>query len=313
MLECFADRLHARIRARDSRLCVGLDPDLARIPHELLRRFKLDPAQAQAPADLDQEALADCIEAFCLEVVDLVEDLACAVKPQAAHFEAYGPQGLRALQTVCRKARERGLLVVLDGKRNDIGSTAQRYAAAYLGPDSGPNRAPFSCDALTVTPFLGVDGIKPFVEQCALHGKGIFVLVKTSNPSGAQVQDLRIAPGEESLAERLAGLVTEWGSELVGQSGYSSVGAVIGATHPDKIKRLRELMPQAPILLPGFGAQGATAGDAADAFDANGDGAIVNSSRGVLYPCAPDAENYFGQVRAKAQAARDAIQRMIER
>jgi len=311
MTQHFGDRLHARIRGRDTRLCVGLDPDLARFPLELLRRFKLDPAQAAAPADLDMQAVGDCIEAFCLEVVDVVEDLACAVKPQSAHFEAYGPHGLRALEAICRGARARGLPVIMDAKRNDIGSTAMRYAAAYLGPDTGPGRAPFSCDALTVTPFLGVDGITPFSEAGKANGKGIFVLVKTSNPSGAQVQDLRIAESEETVAERLAGLVAQWGADQVGESGYSSVGAVIGATHPDKIKRLRELMPRAPILLPGFGAQGATAGDAADAFDAAGDGALINSSRGVLYPCAPDDSDYFGKVRAKAQAAREAIQRMI--
>jgi orotidine 5'-phosphate decarboxylase subfamily 2 len=212
----------------------------------------------------------------------------------------------------CRGARARGLPVILDAKRNDIGSTAMRYAAAYLGPDSGPGRAPFCCDALTVTPFLGEDGIKPFTQACAANGKGIFVLVKTSNPSGAQVQDLRIEGSGETVAERLAGLVAQWGSDSVGESGYSSVGAVIGATHPDTIKRLRELMPQAPILLPGFGAQGATAGDARDAFDAAGDGALVNSSRGILYPCDPSASDFFDQVRAKAQAAREAIQRMIK-
>lgn len=312
MIQHFADRLHARIRARDTRLCVGLDPDIARFPIELLRRFKLDPAQAGEPADLDMEAVGDCIEAFCLEVVDVVGDLACAIKPQSAHFEAYGPQGVRALEAVCRGARARGLPVILDAKRNDIGSTAMRYAAAYLGPDSGPGRAPFCCDALTVTPFLGEDGIKPFTQACAANGKGIFVLVKTSNPSGAQVQDLRIEGSGETVAERLAGLVAQWGSDSVGESGYSSVGAVIGATHPDKIKRLRELMPQAPILLPGFGAQGAAAGDARDAFDAAGDGALVNSSRMILYPCDPTASDFFDQVRAKAQAAREAIQRMIK-
>jgi len=307
----FADRLHERIEARATRLCVGLDPDIDRFPLELLRRFKLDATRSAAPDDDYALRVGDCLEAFCLEVVDVVEDLACAVKPQSAHFEAYGPQGVRALATVCRHARKRGLPVILDAKRNDIGSTAQRYAAAYLAPDKGPNQAPFACDALTITPFLGEDGVKPFVEACAANGKGLFILVRTSNPSGAQVQDLRIAESGETVAERLASLVAAWGRDLVGESGYSSIGAVVGATQAWEIAGLRERMPQALLLLPGFGAQGATAEDVRHAFDSKGLGAIVNSSRGVLYPCGPEAPDYFGKVRAAALAARATIQELI--
>jgi orotidine-5'-phosphate decarboxylase len=303
----FADRLFGRVREIDSRLCVGLDPDITRFPWELLRRFDLAPESWSEPGAAKR--IGDCVTAFCLEVMDTVLDLACAVKPQIAHFEAYGPRGLAALEEVCLAARERGLPVVMDAKRNDIGSTAARYARAFLGAKDGPDRAAFWCDALTVTPFLGADGIAPFVDACRENGKGLFILVKTSNPSGAQVQDLKITGAGETVAERLAKLVNEWGREpdLIGESGYSAIGAVIGATQAHSVKRLRELMPQAPILLPGFGAQGAGASGVADAFDTVGLGAIVNSSRGILYPCGPEDEDYFGKVREKAESARAAL------
>jgi len=312
----FADRLFERVRRTDSRLCVGLDPDLARFPTALLRRFGLE-ADCWANPE-NAERIGDCVEEFCKEILDATHDVACAVKPQAAYFEAYGHHGLRALEAVCVAARERGLPVIMDAKRNDIGSTAVRYARAYLGPETGEGRAALYCDALTVTPFLGVDGIKPFVDACAANGKGLFILVKTSNPSGAQVQDLEIAgpdaagPGE-TVAERLAALVDEWGNrkDLIGTSGYSAVGAVIGATKPESLPRLRALMPRAPILMPGFGAQGAGAGGVRAAFDQDGLGAIVNSSRGIIYPCGPDTADYFGKVREKAQAARDELRTML--
>jgi orotidine-5'-phosphate decarboxylase len=307
----FADRLFARVRLVDSRLCVGLDPDIARFPTALLRRFELGPDSWARPENAAR--LGDAVLAFCLDVMEATAETACAVKFQSAHFEAYGHHGLRALETACAAARERGLPVVMDAKRNDIGSTAQRYARAYLGPDGGPDRAAFACDALTVTPFLGEDGITPFVDACAANGKGLFILVKTSNPSGAQVQDLPIAGTDETVAERLAALVDAWGNHdnLIGESGYSAVGAVIGATKPESLPRLRALMPRAPILMPGFGAQGAGAGGVRAAFDAHGLGAIVNSSRAILYPCDPDETDYFAKVREKALAARDALRAML--
>jgi orotidine-5'-phosphate decarboxylase len=307
----FADRLFARVRQTNSRLCVGLDPDIACFPTALLRRFSLVPDSWAQPENA--ERIGECIEAFCHEILSATHDLVCAVKPQSAHFEAYGHHGLRALERVCLAARERGLPVVMDAKRNDIGSTAARYARTFLGPDTGPDQAAFACDALTVTPFLGEDGIKPFVDACAANGKGLFILVKTSNPSGAQVQDLQIAETGETVAERLAKMVDEWGSHdnLIGESGYSAVGAVIGATKPESLPKLRALMPRAPILMPGFGAQGAGAGGVRAAFDNEGLGAIVNSSRGIIYPCGPDEADYFGKVREKAVAARDELNRVI--
>ncbi|MBF0481481.1 MAG: orotidine-5'-phosphate decarboxylase [Desulfovibrionaceae bacterium] len=312
----FADRLFARVAATDSRLCVGLDPDLARFPLELLQRFSLGPESWSDPANAKR--IGDCLAAFCLEVLDATHDLACAVKFQIAHFEAYGHHGLRALTAACLAAKARGLPVIMDAKRNDIGSTARRYARAYLGPDTGPDRAAFACDALTVTPFLGEDGIKPFVDACAASGKGLFILVKTSNPSGAQVQDLPIARPHgagagETVAERLAALVDAWGEDkkMIGKSGYSAVGAVIGATQPESLPKLRALMPRAVILMPGFGAQGAGAGGVRAAFDDQGMGAIVNSSRSIIYPCDPDEADYFGKVREKATGARGELNAIL--
>jgi len=311
MADNFADRLFARVRETDSRLCVGLDPDIARFPTELLRRFGLAADSWASPENAAR--IGDAIQAFCLDVMDATMDAACAVKFQVAHFEAYGHHGLRALEAVCAAGRAHDLLVVMDAKRNDIGSTAQRYARAYLGPEDGPDRAAFACDALTVTPFLGEDGIRPFVDACAANGKGLFILVKTSNPSGAQVQDLQIVGTQETVAERLASMADGWGNHdnLIGQSGYSCVGAVIGATKPESLPRLRALMPRAPILMPGFGAQGAYAGGVRAAFDKDGLGAIVNSSRGIIYPCGPDEADYFGKVREKALAARDELRAML--
>jgi orotidine-5'-phosphate decarboxylase len=256
----FADRLIAAIRAKDSRCVVGLDP-------------RID----QMPSFVQSGDLCAAITEFHELILDAVADLVPAVKPQLAFFEQYGVAGMQAFENTVRAAKRRGLLVIADGKRNDISSTAEAYANAYLGPDV------FDCDALTVTPYMGRDSLMPFVEACHKHGKGLFVILKTSNPGSKDFEDQPLAETRRPLYEKIAGVLNELGRDLVGESGYSSIGAVIGATFPEEGSRLRELMPKALILVPGYGAQGGSAKAAAECFNEDRLGAIVNSSRGITY------------------------------
>ncbi len=256
----FADLLFASIRAKNSRCVVGLDPRIDQMPEFVAR----EPACA-------------AITEFHELVLDAVMDLVPAVKPQLAFFEQYGVAGMQAFENTIRAAKRRGLLVIADGKRNDISTTAQAYANAYLAPGG------FECDALTVTPYLGGDSLEPFVEACRDHGKGLFVILKTSNPGSKDFEDQALAATGRPLYEKIAGVLNELGAPLVGESGYSSIGAVIGATFSEEARRLRELMPRAPILVPGYGAQGGSAKAAAECFNEDGLGAIVNSSRGITY------------------------------
>jgi orotidine-5'-phosphate decarboxylase len=260
-MENFADRLlSAIVKADRSPVCVGLDPDFARLPEAL---------KSAAPVA--------AIERFCLGVIEAVAGIVPAVKPQVAYFERYGALGVSAYEKVVAAARKAGLIVIGDVKRNDIGSTAQQYAEGHLGRDD-------SADAITVNGYLGADGINPFIDVAARTGRGLFVLVRTSNPSAALVQDFADAKGKrfyQHLAEHLAGIGGRSG--LVGRNGYSCVGAVVGATYPQEAFLLRDLMPQQIFLVPGYGVQGASAADCAAAFKRDGTGAIVNASRSVLY------------------------------
>jgi orotidine-5'-phosphate decarboxylase len=256
----FADRLIQQVIAKDSRCIVGLDPRVE-----------------QMPAFLRASGPYAAITAFHELVIDAVADLVPAVKPQLAFFEQYGVAGMQAFENTVLKAKQRGLLVIADGKRNDISSTAEAYANAYLGPDA------FDCDALTVTPYLGRDSLVPFVEACKKHNKGLFVILKTSNPGSKDFEDQALAETGRPLYEKIAGVLNELGDGLVGASGYSSIGAVIGATFPEEGRRLRALMPKALILVPGYGAQGGSANAAAECFNEDGLGAVVNSSRGITY------------------------------
>jgi len=212
---------------------------------------------------------------FNCAVIDAVKDIVPAVKVQIACYELYGIEGLKAFAGTLKYARESGLIVMTDAKRGDIGSTAENYSGAFLGQSTE-----FDSDFLTVNGYLGSDGVLPFVADCKKFGKGIFVLVKTSNPSSAEIQD-KVADGLPVYGH-MAQLVSEWGKDLIGKYGYSSVGAVVGATYPEQARRLREMFPSVFFLVPGYGAQGGTAADAAVNFDANGLGAIVNSSRAIL-------------------------------
>jgi orotidine-5'-phosphate decarboxylase len=276
--EHFADRLAAAVDAKGAPLCVGLDPVLARLPSALAGQ---EPAAA--------------FERFCREIVDAVAGVAVAVKPQSACFEALGSSGVAAFERVCDHARAAGLLVVADAKRGDIASTARAYAAAFLEPR--PTGGPLA-DALTVNPYLGGDSVEPFLAACRAHGRGIFCLVKTSNPGGADVQDVQLADGRP-LWQHVAGLVARWGRDLVGSRGLSAVGAVVGATHPVAVEVARGLLPRAVLLLPGVGAQGAAVADTAPAFAGQPAGGLVTVSRPILYAY----ETAGGDWRAAATAA----------
>lgn len=259
----FRERIEAARRHKKSAVCVGLDPRFEQLPH---RFDALPPAHA--------------LLAFNKEIVDAVADVAIAVKPQAAFYELYGADGFGALIETVRYARAKGLLVIVDAKRNDVGSTAEAYAHAFLHPDG-----PFDADALTVNGYLGSDGVQPFLELGAKFGKGVIVLVKTSNPSSGELQDLDVAG--EAVFERMARLVDRWDCE-----------AVVGGTYPAQARSARRLMPRALILVPGYGAQGATAEDVARSFRADGSGAVVNNARGIIFAKDP---------RAAAEQMRDAI------
>lgn len=273
----FADRLCYAIECKKSPVVVGLDPQLDQIP-AFLRRA------CQAVYGATPRAASEALWQFNRTLIDAVYDLVPAVKPQLAFYERFGVEGLRSYARTVRYARDAGLLVIADGKRNDIGSTAAGYADAFLGQTSWfEQNSPteFAADALTVNGYLGEDGIAPFVERAERYGTGLFVLVKTSNASSGDLQDLDVAG--RPLYEHMGVLVERWGENLRGTCGYSSVGAVVGATYPEQGRRLRALMPHTLFLVPGYGAQGATAADVAGCFDARGGGALVNASRSICY------------------------------
>ncbi|HHY45340.1 MAG TPA: orotidine-5'-phosphate decarboxylase [Firmicutes bacterium] len=264
----FADRLHERISDIDSRLVIGIDP----YPEKL---FGSSSPFARAYPHLSPEKLL--IE-FCAILIETAEETACAVKPQAAFFESMGLSGLAVLSACLKAARMRGIPVIMDAKRGDIGSTAAAYARAYLDPDSD-----FFADALTVNPYLGPDTLEPFARAAAQSGSGIFVLVKTSNPGSGAFQDRLLKESAERLYTKVARAVTDLGAANIGRYGYSHVGAVVGATYPSELKALREVLSSSYLLVPGYGAQGGTAHDVIPAFRPDGMGAIVNASRSIDY------------------------------
>ncbi len=280
--------------------------------------FGLDPKLSYVPDFIKSEAYsahgrtllgaAHAILKFNKGLIDALCDIVPAVKPQSAYYEMYGYHGVWALYETIRYAKEKGLYVIADVKRNDIGSTAGAYATAYLGEtdlEDGLTEQAFGADSVTVNGYLGTDGIQPFLEQCKAHGKSIFALVKTSNPSSGELQDQRLK-SDETVCEKMAALVEQWGADNIGQNGYSKIGAVVGATYPEHAKKLRKLMPHTYFLVPGYGAQGGDAAGVAVNFNSDGLGAIVNSSRAIM--CAYQKQNLAGE--AFAQAARDEAIRM---
>ena len=251
------------------------------------------------------EGAADALLQFNKGLIDALCDIVPAVKPQAAYYEMYGWQGVKALTETIAYAKGKGMFVITDGKRNDIGATMTAYAAAHLGSTTVEEEtfAPFGADALTVNGYLGTDGIQPLLEVCGKEDKGIFVLVKTSNPSSGELQDKPLADGN-TVYRAMGAMCEGWGEKLPGKYGYSGVGAVVGATYPAQLEELRAAMSHTFFLVPGYGAQGGAADDVAPGFDKNGLGAIVNSSRGIM--CAWQKEGIDGQDYAAA-ARREAI------
>jgi orotidine-5'-phosphate decarboxylase len=292
----FIDRLADAVGRLKNPVLVGLDPRIESLPEGLLPVEKTNNWTEQARAYKD----------FCKGIIDVVAPLVPAVKPQAAFFERLGPCGMGVLAEIMAYAREKGLLVILDGKRNDIGSTATAYAQGFLGVGG---QSPWGADALTVNPYLGEDSLRPFIDVARQRSAGVFVLVKTSNPGGRMIQDL-LAGGQPVFAH-VAEYVERMASETAGECGYGIVGAVAGATYPRQLAELRAAMPHTWFLVPGYGAQGGSAADTAGAFDEQGKGAIINNSRGIIFAHAikPYSER-FGASRwqeAVESATRDMI------
>ena len=304
----FSDRLAEAIKTKNNPSVLGLDPRLEYIPESIKE-------ESRENVDNPFQAAAKSIVEFNRRLIDSTYDIIPIIKPQVAYYEMYGIEGMRALDETISYARSKGLIVIADGKRNDIGPTAEAYSSAFLGVTEifGKACRAFNADALTVNAYLGVDGIKPFLGDCMKDEKGIFVLVKTSNPSSGQLQDLVLEDGRR-VYEMIADLVREWGEPLKGVNGYSSVGAVVGATYPEQLKTLRSRMPGVWILVPGYGAQGGGAKDVASAFDKDGLGAVVNASRSLMCAYKLDKwknefshEEFAEAARAEAIHMRDDI------
>jgi orotidine-5'-phosphate decarboxylase len=270
----FAERLAAAIGKKGNPVTVGLDPRSRQLPPDVLER-----ARRLHSGPLEQ--IAGAFEEFCLRIIDVVAPLVPAVKPQAAFFEELGPAGCAALARVIARARRAGLIVICDAKRGDIGTTAEAYARGYLA-GADPAAAPWGADALTVSPYLGRDTLEPFVRVAVERGAGIYILVRTSNPGAGAFQDVRQSDGT-SVYQRVAAVVEELAASTCGVQKYGAIGAVVGATWPQELAELRRAMPHALFLIPGYGAQGGGAKEVAAAFAPDGSGALVNSSRGIIF------------------------------
>jgi orotidine-5'-phosphate decarboxylase len=269
----FADRLCDAVAEKDAPCVIGLDPVLAYIPDDFVRACDLS-------RDGDSDERARLIEAYCAMTLEAVHDLVPIVKPQIAYFELFGSAGLRALESCIEMARSLGLMVLLDAKRGDIGSTSEAYAEAYLAKK--PAR-PYEVDALTLSPYLGSDSLTPFVDVALANDKGLFVCVRTSNPGADAVQAL-ITDSGRAVFEVVADMVSAENERAIGASGFGSVGAVIGATQPAAAHKLRARLPHSLFLVPGFGAQGGSLDTVRACFNDAGRGALVNSARAVMFP-----------------------------
>lgn len=300
MTENFMDRLVGEIRKKENPTVAGLDPTIEMMPEYLKREYFEKYGK-------EPQAVAEMFVEFNKNIIDSLYDIVPAVKPQIAMYEKFGVPGIEAYNRTCEYAASKGLVVIGDIKRGDISSTAAAYAAHLGGADiSGTFAETWHEDSVTLNPYMGSDGIKPFLECCEKFNKGLFILVKTSNPSSSEMQDLVLADGR-TVYDAAASLVDEWGADLIGSCGYSSVGAVVGATHKAQGEKLRKEHPHMFFLVPGYGAQGAGADDVAGFFDENGVGAIINSSRGIT--AAYKKADGFGE-KEYAKAARDASLKM---
>jgi len=316
------ERLQNKIDELKNPTVVGLDPDLTHIPKNILEKHINELGETL-------EAAALAVMEFNAGLIDAVNDIVPAVKPQSAYYEMLGPYGLIALKKTCEYARNKGMYVILDGKRNDIGSTAAAYSAAYLGAVKigGTEHRPFDADALTVNAYLGSDGIKPFIEDAVKYDKAVFALVRTSNPSAGELQDKHIINGtaenimsqdgtEQSLLSRtlytaVGDLMEDISKDTLDKYGYTRVGAVVGATYPKEAEFLRKRLKNTFFLVPGYGAQGGSAAEAAYAFDENGRGAIVNSSRGIIAAWKKSGGDYETAAREEAIKMRDELRKAV--
>lgn len=291
-------QLMDKIEKTKAPICVGLDPMLSYIPQHVV-------ASSFEQYGETLEGAADAIWQFNKEIIDCTYDLIPSVKPQIAMYEQFGIEGLKVYKKTVDYCREKGLIVIGDAKRGDIGSTSAAYAAGHIGKVQVGSKtySGFDTDFLTVNPYLGTDGVKPFVDACKANDKGLFVLVKTSNPSSGEFQD-KLIDGKP-LYELVAEKVVEWGSDCM-DGDYSNVGAVVGATYPEMSRILRKLMPHTYFLVPGYGAQGGTAEDLKYCFNEDGFGAVVNSSRGIIAAYKKDAYAKFGPEHF-GEASRQAV------
>lgn len=294
------DRLIRGIVSMQNPTVAGLDPKLDYVPDSIKE-------ECFAEYGKTLEGAAAALLKFNKAIIDNIYDIVPAIKPQAAYYEMYGWQGVKVLAETIAYAQSKGMFVITDGKRNDIGTTMEAYATAHLGTTdvAGDEITAFGADALTVNGYLGTDGIKPLAQVCDKLDKGIFVLVKTSNPSSGELQDRKLDDGA-TVYETMGAMCESWGGSLMGEYGYSAVGAVVGATYPDQLAEMRKKAPHTFFLVPGYGAQGGGAQDAKNAFDSRGLGAIINSSRGIM--CAWKAQGL--EPDDFAQAARTEALRM---
>ncbi len=297
------DQLVAKIKKTQAPIVVGLDPMLNYIPEQVQKKAFEEKGETLAGA-------AEAIWQFNKAIVDTIYDLIPAVKPQIAMYEQFGVEGIIVFKKTVDYCKEKGLVVIGDVKRGDIGSTSEAYAVGHLGKVQVGSQtyAGFDEDFATVNPYLGSDGVKPFIKVCKENNRGIFVLVKTSNPSSGELQD-KLVDGKP-LYELVGKMVDEWGSDCIGESGFSEVGAVVGATYPEQGRILRAIMPKTYILVPGYGAQGGKGKDLVHFFNEDGLGAIVNSSRGIIAAYKQEAYARFGAEHF-ADASRQAVLDMI--
>ncbi len=297
------DRLIEKIAEKQNPTVAGLDPKLDYVPAYIKE-------ECFSKYGKNLEGASQALLQFNKGLIDKLYDIVPAVKPQAAYYEMYGWQGVKVLAETIKYAKSKDMFVITDGKRNDIGSTMEAYAAAHLGETNveGETIEAFGADALTVNGYLGSDGIKPLLNICKAKDKGIFVLVKTSNPSSGELQNLTLSENGKTIYEHMGKMCENWGKELTGKYGYSGVGAVVGATYPEQLKELREKLSTTFFLVPGYGAQGGGADDVKFAFDKNGLGAVINSSRGIM--CAYKKQDV--KEEEYAEAARNEAIKMKE-
>ena len=302
------DILIDKIKQTNNPTVMGLDP-----------RYEMLPDCVKSKYEKNVDGACKAILEYNKALIDATYDIIPAVKPQIAFYEMFGIEGMKVFNETCKYAKEKGMVVIADNKRGDIGTTAQGYSNAFLGktPIGDESFDIFNVDFITVNPYMGTDCVQPFVDDCKKYNKGIFVLVKTSNKSSGEVQDLVLQNGK-TIYETVAELVNEWGKDLVGEYGYSSVSSVVGATYPQQLEKLREIMPSSYFLIPGYGAQGGKAEDIALGFDGNGLGGIVNASRSLMCAYKSDLwkdkfveEDYAQATRSEAIRMRDELNSVL--